>query len=80
MNKTNLIIGIVNSVGVACGTIAVINIAKAHKKSLKERNETNITNWTNVRDCLLVTFAEASICATTIKVACNAINNFRHLK
>ena len=80
MNKMNLTLGIVNSICVACGVTTIIMIAKAHKKSLKERNEKDTTNWTNVRDCLLVTVAGSSICVTTIKFACDAIHNFRHLK
>lgn len=80
MNKMNLITGIGNCVCAACGVIAVAGIAKAHKESLKERNETDTTDWINVRDRMLVTVAEASLAGTTAKFVGEAIHCFRHLK
>lgn len=80
MNKMNLICGIGNCVCAACGVIAVAGIAKAHKESLKERDETDTTDWINVRDRILVSFAEASLAGASVKSVCDAVRCFRHLK
>lgn len=80
MNKMNLICGIGNCVVATCAVAGVAILAKAHKESLKERDETDTTDWINVRDRMLVSFAEASLVGTSVKSVCDAVRCFRHLK